>query len=225
MSSSEIQEVVTRAERMREVDEKETSRVLAYSALEVFCLEMKYQLSGKLEMDDNTEVLMESAMECLDWLKDNKEAREAVYRGKLKQMEIESGKVVEVKDNTFGAVKQSFEECFQSGQASLTSGDLPKAYEWFYKAYKLTGNQSEKVSLTAVKLGQICREFAEKRMSQDYIPERIIKDINRGVSHLLIAMKSRTSKDDLGELSEELFRIRDLFFDKVIFFLIENFIK
>ena len=211
MSAEEINEVITRAERMREVDEKEAKRVKAYSDLETYCIEVKFQLSGQLTTDHYSQAVVEEAQECLDWLKVNREASEAVYTEKLRQMKKENEIFAE--NPTFGARKQSYEQCYQMGERSLRSSDLHTAYEWFYKAYKLAGkHQSEKLTQTALRLAQICREFAQEPMNNYFVPEKIIKYIYRGASHLLIVMKYNTFE---GDLLEELARITDLFYDKV----------
>jgi len=84
---------------MREADEKESSRVVAYTALETFCLELKFELSDQRQTVRSSKELMDRVQKCLNWLKVNKEASEASYWEKLKQLEGVSGRFVGDRNN------------------------------------------------------------------------------------------------------------------------------
>ena len=73
MTMEGVKEIISRAEIMREADEKETKRVLAFTALKTCCLEIKFELSEQLREDGDSQALMDKAVECLEWLTQNKE--------------------------------------------------------------------------------------------------------------------------------------------------------
>ena len=124
-------------------------------------------------------------------------------------------------------MKHSFEECNRMGEKSLSTCDLPKAYEWFYKASKIAVKQHpQKVFETAVKLGDVSRRIAEEKMKNNNLKgniSEIRRSIKRGVTHLLIALKYKTKTSSGLDLAAELGKMKD-FFNQVGFaFCIINF--
>ena len=217
MSTEEVNEVIARAERMREADEKETKRVVARTALETFCIELRFGMSWG-QTDSKSQQLLDRAQDCLDWLKLNQEAREITYQQKLQHMQKESNQACRDadKNNNFGASKLSFTYCFQAAESWLFLAQFKKACEWFFKASKQAGNkQKENKQRALMKFGQVCRENA-KNEKYNMEAEKLIY---RGASIIVVQLKSGAETSSHIELAAELGKLKDVFFDKVMLFL------
>ena len=214
MSTEEVNEVIARAEKLRKADEKETKRVLARTALETFSQELKFAFFGS-QTDSKSQLLMDMAQECLDWLKENKEASEVTYQQQLKDLERESGKVFGVQSNSYGASNPELETCFSSGERCLRQSNIPGAYQWFYKAYKQAGNKEKEQSYRALLLiGQACRKYAH--METDSVEQtKVERFIYRGACLLVFELKAGAMTSFCLELAAELGKLKDVFFEKV----------
>ena len=214
MSTDEVNEVISRAERMRETDEKETKRVVARTALETFCQEMKFAFSSN-PADSRSQMLLDRTQDCLDWLKQNKGATEDIYQLKLKHLEKASGKVVGLLNNSYGAFYLSFETCFRRGELFLRLSDIPVACEWFYKAYKQAGSkEKEKGYQALLKHAQICRESANSQTDPQE-KMKVEKLLYRSASLLVFELKAGARNTSSLELTAELGKLKDVFFTKV----------
>ena len=211
ISTEEVNDVIARADRMRETDEKETKRVVARTALETFCQELKFGLSWS-QTDRKSQMLMDSAQDCLEWLKQNKGANEATIQRKLQQLERESGKAVGDLNNNYGASRLTLETCFSSGERCLTQSDIPGACDWFFKAYKKAGTKVKEKRYQAVLwIGEACRKYTN--MEAD--PGEVEKFILRGAHLLVFELKARVMNTFCFELVAELGKLKDVFFNKV----------
>ena len=218
MSNDEVNEVIARAERMRESDEQEAKRVEVRTALETLCQEIKFAsaFSGS-PTDIKSQMLMDTANGCLAWLKQNKEADEATYQRRLKNLERESGigNVLEERYQSYGASNRELESCFASGDLCLSQYDIPGACEWFYKAYKQAGNKEKEQSYRALLLiGQACRKYAH--METDSVEQtKVERFIYRGACLLVFELKAGAMTSFCLELAAELGKLKDVFFEKV----------
>ena len=217
MSTEEVNEVIDKAKRMRETDEMETKRVVARTELETFCQEIKFGLLRKIETDSFSYDLevVDRAQECLDWVKINREASEATYRVRLRQIERVSGMSGKNSRNDFGAKNQSFESYLKKGEKS----PLSSAIGWFFKAYRLVGgNQKEKKVQAALKFSQSYREYAEEQIRNSVGSSSLKRkniSINQAASVLVFELKIRALSASGQELVAELQKIKDFFFEKV----------
>ena len=223
MSTEEVNEVIARAEKLRKADEKETKRVLARTALETFSQELKFAFFGS-QTDSKSQLLMDMAQECLDWLKENKEASEVTYQQQLKDLERESGKVFGVQSNSYGASNPELETCFSSGERCLRQSNIPGACQWFYKAYKKAGsNEKEKRYQAVMRLGQAIREYAHRESDSDeQIKKTKEKFMNNGAILLVFELKVGAMTTFCSELAAELGKLKDVFFEKVSTFIEYN---
>ena len=213
MPAEEVNEVIARAERMREADDKEAMRVVARRDLETFCQELMFSFSWN-QTNIKSQKLMDKAQGCLDWLKQNKAASEVTYQRKLAHLERESGKAGEILKlkETFGASKLALETCFSSGERCLSQSDPPGAIEWFYKAYKQAGNEEKEKRCQAVlRIGQACRKYANMAADRGQLEKFIL----RGASLLVFELKAGAMTISCFELAAELGKLKDVFFDKV----------
>ena len=209
MSTAEVHEVIARAEMMREADEKIAKRVVARTALETFCQELRFSLSSP---DCKSQMLMNQAEACLDWLKQNRDASEDTFQGKLTQLERDSGLTSGMMNNSYGASSLTLETCFSSGERCLSQSDIPGAYEWFYKAYKQAGSQEKEKQIQAVlMIGQVCRKYA----NMDADRGEVEKFIFRGASLLVFQLKAGAMTTACFELAAELGKLKDIFIKKV----------
>ena len=215
MSTEEVNEVIDRAERMRETDEMETKRVMARTELETFCQEIKFGLLRKTDSSSYDLEVVDRAQECLDWVKINREASEATYRMRLRQIERVSGMSGKNSRNDFGAKNQSFESYLKKGEKS----PLSSAIGWFFKAYRLVGgNQKEKKVQAALKFSQSYREYAEEQIRNSVGSSSLKRkniSINQAASVLVFELKIRALSASGQELVAELQKIKDFFFEKV----------
>ena len=211
MSSVEVKEVIARAEMMREADQKEAKRVVVRTALETLCQEILFSFSSN-SADSKSQKLMDKAQDCLDWLKQNQEASEDTYQGKLTHLERESGKSCRMLNNSYGA-SMDLETCFSLGKRCLSQSEFLGACQWFYKAYKEAGSQEKEKKYQAVlRIGQVCREFANKETEKGKMKEKFIY---QGTSLLVFELKAWAMTTSSFELAAELGKLKDVFFNKV----------
>ena len=209
MSTAEINEVIAKAEMMREADEKKAKRVVARTALETFCQELRFSFSSA---DSKSQILMNQAQDCLIWLKQNREASEDTFQEKLAQLERDSGLTWGLLNNSYGATRLTLESCFSSGKQCLSQSDIPGAYEWFYKAYKQAGSQEkEKQNQAVLMICKACRKYA--KMEAD--PGEVEKLILRGASLLIFELKAGAMTSFCFELVAKLGKLKDIFIKKV----------
>ena len=211
MSADEVNEVIARAERMREADERETKRVLARTDLETFCRELMLAFSWN-PTNTKSQKLMDKVQGCLDWVKSNKDASEATYQRKLTHLERENGKVGEKLAGSYGASSLDVETCISSGDRCLSQSDIPGACEWFFKAYKQAGSQEKEKCFQAVlRIGRACRKFATTAAD----PGEVEAFLYRGASLLVLELKAGAMTTSCFELLAELGKLKDVFFAKV----------
>ena len=212
MSPDEVKEVIARAERMREADQRETERVLARTALETFCRELKFASSWN-PTESKSQMLMGKAQRGLVWLKQNKEASVNAYQLKLQHLERVSGKVGTRNNNNYGASNIALETCFSSAERCLSQSDIPGAFQWFFKAYKEAGStEREKRYQAVLRISQVCREFANKETDRGKINEKFIY---QGASLLVLELKAGAKTTSSLDLATELGKLKEVFFNQV----------
>ena len=149
LTSQQIDELVSKAEEMRQMDDRESKRVLARSAVEFFCTELKLELSMQ-QPDLNSDDLLAMVTENLQWLNNNPESCEMVYHNKLIKLKEEVYKVrkscpnPQMNNNVYGAEKRSLSSCLEEGQKALDCDNYENALTWFFRAYKSSQQLEEK---------------------------------------------------------------------------------
>ena len=90
LSKEEIDKMVKEAEKFKEEDEKQKSRIEAKNQLENFCYSVKNQLNepfaNKISNEDKT-IVENISKETLDWMDANQNATKEEYEAKLKECE------------------------------------------------------------------------------------------------------------------------------------------
>ena len=235
LSSEEISRLVTQAEEMRQVDLRESQRVLARSALEHFCLELRLWLASQRQPDMNCEELLGAVGEHLDWIKHNMESSEVSYLNKLDKLKEEVAKTRQTCPSTsrslnnnhcYGADTKSFSSCLKEGDAALACDNYEKAQEWFLRALNQISSQQLEVKTEAIlKVGQTYRGMAENQMliqasimshqERSEAKAKVGELLSQGSQWLVLGLKIGFDTSHNVKIVAELDKMKDMIFDKV----------
>ena len=237
LTTEEINKLVKKAEDMRQIDDRESKRVLARSAVEFFCKELELELTTEQQPGINTDGLLRMARDHLDWLKSNSESSEVVYIRKLDYLREEVIKVREscpsaaMNNISYGAETQSLSSCLKEGQKAFDCDNYEKALNWFFRAFKQTTSEQLEEKCEAIEgIGKAYRGMATNQMLiQGCCPlDRIVltrtkiwKYLNQGASWLVFGLTigSRCNVKMVAELA----KIRDMIFDEVSVKLVRKY--
>ena len=233
LTSEEIERLVTKAEEMRQVDVRESQRVLARSALEHFCLELKLSLRSQRQPDMNCEDLLGAVMEHLDWIRHNQQSSEVSYLNKLDKLKEEVAKTRKTCPSTsinnnrsYGADTKSIRSCLKEGDGALACDNYEKAQDWFLRALRQTGSQQlEEKCEAIVKLGQTYRGMAENQMlvQSSFMGRVALMEaqakvgelLSQGSQWLVLGLKIGFDTSFNVKIVAELDKMKDMIFDKV----------
>ena len=235
LTSEEINRLVRKAEEMRQVDVRESQRVLARSALEHFCLELRPWLNSQRQPDLNCEELLGAVREHLDWIKHNQQSSEVSYLNKLDRLKEEvtksrkacPGTSTSLNNNhSYGADTKSIRSCLKEGDAALACHNYEKAQEWFLRAFRQIGShQLEEKCEAILKVGQTFRGMAENQvmiqasiMSYQGRAEaraKVGELLSQGCQWLVLGLKIGFNTSYNVKIVAELDKMKDIIFDKV----------
>ena len=235
LTSEEINRLVTKAEEMRQVDVRESQRVLARSALEHFCLELRLWLNSQRQPDMNCEELLGEVGQHLDWIKLNQESSEVSYLNKLDKLKEEAAKTRKTcpstsrsinNNHSYGADTKSIRSCLKEGDAALACDNYEKAQEWFLRAFhQISSSQLEEKCEAILKVGQTYRGMAENQMviqasiminqGRAEARARVGELLSQGSQWLVLGLKIGFDTSHNVKIVAELDKMKDIIFEKV----------
>ena len=212
---------------------RESQRVLARSALEHFCLELKLSLRSQRQPDMNCDDLLGEVREHLDWIKHNQESSEVSFLNKLDKLKEEVSKTRKTCPSTsinnnrsYGADTKSIQSCLKEGDGALACDNYEKAQEWFLRALRQAGSQQlEEKCEGILKMGQTYRGMAENQMlvqasimscqSRAEAQDKVGELLSQGSQWLVLGLKIGFDTSSNVKIVAELDKMKDMIFDKV----------